>query len=286
MSRRAAFVGALAALLAAGGARALELADDRGSVTSFERPAQRIVALAPHLAELAFAAGAGPRLVGVSAFSDFPEEARRLPVVFTYGHTDFERLVVLKPDAVLAWQTGTPALQVERLERLGFRVLVTEPRGFADIPRIMRLIGQLAGTSAIAEERARGFEAGLAQLRGEYAGRRPVRVFLEIWHQPMITVNGAHIFSEATELCGGRNIFAGAGTLTPLVSKEQLLFSRPEVIVTSVEAGSGGWKGLEALPAVQARRVYSVDPDLAYRSGPRLLEGARSLCRLLDRARG
>jgi iron complex transport system substrate-binding protein len=289
MSRRAAVACALAAAFATGtaahGARALEVRDDRGVTVSLPAPAGRIVALAPHLAEIAFAVGAGAKLVGVSSFSDFPDAARRLPVVFDWGRTDLERVLALRPDVVLAWRSGNPPLQIERLERLGLRVVVTEVRGFGDVPALMRLVGRLAGTEARADEEALRFEAEVARLRREYSGRRPVAVFLEIWHAPMITINGAHVFSEAIGLCGGRNVFAGAPVTTPLVSREQLLGSRPEAIVTGSRADREAWKGLEAVPAVRANRVYAVDADHMHRLGPRLVDGARELCRELDRAR-
>jgi iron complex transport system substrate-binding protein len=277
--------GAFFALIAATGAAALEIADDRGKIVTLDAPARRIVTLAPHLAEIAFAVGAGPQLVGVSSFSDFPEAARRLPVVFNYGRTDFERLIVLKPDVVLAWQSGTPALQVERLEELGLRVIVTEARSFGDIARTMRLVGTLAGAGDRAQAEARRFEQAVAKLRGDYSGRAQVGVFLEIWHRPMMTVNGAHIFSEAIALCGGRNVFAGAPTRTPLVSREQLLGFRPEAIITSGALEREAWRGLEAVPAVRAGHIFAVDADHMHRLGPRLLEGARALCERLDRAR-
>ncbi len=125
MIRFAAYV--VAAAVAAG-AQALQISDDRGVAISLARPTQRIVSLAPHLAEIAFAAGAGAKLVGVSSFSRHPSEAQRLPVVASHGRVDFERLITMRPDLVLAWRSGNSPLQIARLERLGFRVFVTEVR--------------------------------------------------------------------------------------------------------------------------------------------------------------
>jgi iron complex transport system substrate-binding protein len=286
MSRGPVLACALALALAAPhAARAFEIRDDRGVTVSIDAPARRIVALAPHLAEIAFAVGAGERLVGVSNFSDYPPEAKRLPIVFDWGRVDYERVLALRPDVVLAWRSGTPALQVERLERLGLKVIVTEARRFADVAALMRLIGRIAGSEDRAEAEARRFEAGVAALRTRYAALRPVSVFLEIWHTPMITINGAHVFSEAIEVCGGRNVFARAATVTPLVSREQLLGSRPQAIVTASAAESDAWRQLASVPAVRAGHVYAVDADTMHRPGPRLLDGARSLCRALERAR-
>jgi len=267
--------------------RALQASDDRGVTISLGQPAERIVTLAPHLAEIAFAAGAGSRLVGVSSFSRHPAEAERLPMVASYGRVDIERLIALRPDLVLAWRSGNSALQIERLERIGIRVFVTEVRALADIPRIVRVVGALAGSVDVAEARALQFENEISDLRKRYAAERRVAVFLEIWHAPTLTVNGVHLISDALRLCGGRNVFAVAKPLTPLVSREQILDARPEAIVTGGVANEAteAWKGLEPVPAVRNRRIYSVDPDLLHGQGPRLLEGVRALCQRLERAR-
>jgi iron complex transport system substrate-binding protein len=272
---------------AAAAAHALQLEDDRGVTVSLERPAQRIVSLAPHLAEIVFAAGAGTGLAGVSSFSRHPAEAERLPVVASHGRVDIERLIALQPDLVLAWQSGNSPLQIDRLKRLGVRVFVTEVRALADIPRIVRLVGALAGSEAAAEARARQFENEIADLRERYAGQRRVTVFLEIWHRPMLTVNGAHLISDALRLCGGRNVFAAARTLTPLVSREEVLDARPEAIVTGGFGSEApqAWRGLELVSAVRGGRIYAIDPDLLHGQGPRIIEGVRALCERLDLAR-
>jgi iron complex transport system substrate-binding protein len=277
---------AVACLLAAS-ALALEVRDDRGSAISLERPAERIVTLAPHLAEIVFAVGSGARLVGVSAFSRHPTEAERLPVIASSGRVDVERLIALRPQLVLGWQSGNSPLQIERLERLGFPVFVTEARSLADIPRIIRLVGKLSGSEELGGARARRFEREIAELRERHAADRAIPVLLEVWHTPMLTVNGEHLASDALHLCGGRNVFAAARTLTPLVSREQLLAAGPEAIITTGfgSEAAQAWRGLGPLAAVRTHRIYAIDPDLLYSQGPRLLEGVRALCDRLDLAR-
>ena len=284
MTRFSAFV--VAAAVAAS-AHALQASDDRDVTISLARPAERIVSLAPHLAEIAFAAGAGAKLVGVSSFSRHPAEAQRLRVVASHGRVDIERLITVRPDLVLAWQSGNSPLQIARLERLGFRVFVTEVRSLADIPRLVRLVGALAGSKDVAEGRARQFEREIEDMRGRYAGERRVAAFLEIWHRPMLTVNGAHLMSDALRLCGGRNVFAAAKTLTPVVSREQVLDARPEAIFTGGFGSEApqAWRGLEPIPAVRNHRIYAIDPDVLYGQGPHVLEGVRVLCDRLELAR-
>lgn len=280
--------GAIAAFVTAN-AQSVQVVDDRGTTVRLALPARQIVTLAPHLAEIAFAAGAGAKLAGVSSFSRYPAEARRLPIVANHGRVDVERLLLLRPDLVLAWRSGNSPLQIERLERLGFPVFVTETRSLADIPRIIRLVGTLAGTEAAAGVGAKRLEDETDALAGRYAGVSKVTVFVEIWHRPMLTVSGAHLISDALRLCGGRNVFAAARTLTPLVSREQVLAARPEVIVVAGGFGSeapSAWHGFDAVPAVRHRRIYAIDPDLLHGQGPHAIAGARELCERIERARG
>ena len=284
MTRVIAFVLVVAA---AADARALQASDDRGVTVSLGQPPERIVTLAPHLAEIAFAAGAGAKLAGVSSFSRHPAEAERLPVVASHGRIDIERLIALRPDLVLAWRSGNSPLQIDRLERIGIRVFVTEVRILADIPRIVRAVGALAGSVDVAEASARQFENELADLVKRYAAGRRVAVFLEIWHAPALTVNGAHLISDALSVCGGHNVFAAAKMLTPLVSREQILHARPEAIVTSGFGSEAleAWEGLGSVPAVRNGKVYAIDPDGLHAQGPHVLEGVRALCGRLELAR-
>lgn len=280
----------VAALAIAAGAAGETLVDDRGRSVTLERPPARIVTLAPHLAEVAFAAGAGARVVGVSVFSDFPPEVARLPLIEASGRVDLERVVRLAPDLALAWRGGNRVQDLERLERLGIPVFATEARRLADVARVLRAVGRLAGSSAQGEAAAVAFEGAMADLRARYRGRTPVRVFYEVWHAPLMTVSGAHLVSDLLALCGAHNVFEDAQSLIPAVSAEQLYARNPDVVVVSDvglddTAALARWRRFAALPAVRAGRVYAINASLANRMGPRVVEGAAALCDLTDRAR-
>jgi iron complex transport system substrate-binding protein len=287
--RRAALTLGVALLLQNVTAAAVSLADDRGRTLVLAAPAQRVVTLAPHLAEIAFAAGAGARLVGVARFSDFPAAARRLPQVGDGSRVDLERILGLKPDLILAWKSGNQMTDVARLEQLGFPVFVTEPARLADIPRLVRAVGTLAGTARAAEREEEIFNNKINGLRNHFGRRPPLRVFYEIWHRPLMTVNGSHIISDVIALCGGRNVFAGAPVLTPLVSVEAVLAARPEVILGGGSAG--GKKEFDAqwqASAIQTLRDlprFYVNPDEIQRQTPRIVGGARAICEDLEKVR-
>ena len=274
-------------------AAALEVHDDRGQTLRLAAPATRIISIAPHLTEIAFAAGVGPRLIAVSEYSDYPPEAQLLPRVGDGARVDIERILTLKPDLVLAWKSGNQAGDIARLERLGIPVWVSEASRLADIPRLLRGVALLGGEPVAGERAASEFERTLLDLRkryGMHSGMQvPPRVFYEIWHQPLLTVNGAHLISDAIALCGGNNVFASVPVLTPAVSFEAVLAARPQMALGGGSANGEadfvsrwGHMPLAALRAIPARYIA---PDSIQRQSPRILDGIRAICAHLDAAR-
>jgi iron complex transport system substrate-binding protein len=270
-------------------AQPVSVTDDRGKTITLPRPAQRIVALAPSLAELAHAAGAGARLVGVVRHSDFPPDVRALPQVGDAVRVDFERIVALKPDLVLAWRSGNLPADVERLEQLGYAAYVSEPARLADVARVLRAIGALAGTSPGAQQSALAFEREIAALRARHAKAAPVRVFYQIWHRPLLTVSGAHVISDVIALCGGSNVFADVAQLTPNVSLEAVIAAKPQVILGGGSAGgerafAAQWRETAVAPLRGLPSRY-IEPDLIQRPTPRIVDGAKAVCAALESVR-
>ncbi|HVS27648.1 MAG TPA: cobalamin-binding protein [Burkholderiales bacterium] len=249
-----------------------------------DQPVQRIIALAPFITELVYAAGAGSKLVGASEYSDYPEAANSIPRVGNAAHIDIERILLLKPDLILGWRSGSHAGELARLEKLGFKVFVMEPVKLADIPRLLRTLGKFAGTRAAAEIAAKDFEDQLESLRERFSGKRPVTVFYEIWHQPLMTINGEHIISDVLKLCGGVNVYANVRPLTPIISIEGLLAEDPEAIISGVSQGEL-WQPFKMLSAVRRERIFFIPPEWLERQSPRILEGAREICERLDTVR-
>lgn len=268
----------------------LQVTDDSGQKLTLKAPAEKVVALAPHITELVFDAGAGDTLVGVSAYSDFPEQAKTLPVVGDANHFDVERIAALKPDLVLAWGSGTPQAAIERLRDLDIPVAVIEASDLSDVARELGMIGKLTGHEQSALKAAKDYLDGLGDLRKQYAGRPPISVFFQISRHPLFTVNGKHPISQAIKLCGGRNVFANLDTLAPSVSLEAVLKRNPEVIVAAGSASKDAhamlrWLRWTDLAAAQYTNLYLIDGDLISRSTPRMLKGMTKLCADLDEAR-
>lgn len=280
----------LSALCAGAAAAEVSVVDDAGQRLTLARPAQRIVSIAPHLTELLFAAGAGARVVGVSAWSDYPAAAKTIMRVGDSALLDLERIVALQPSLVVVWGNGSSAQQLQRLKAAGLPIYVSESRSLAHIAQTLRQLGRMAGSETVAEARAVDFERRLGALRARYAARKPLRVFYQIWHQPLMTVNGAHAISEALEVCGARNPFAPLKPLTPTVSVEAVLQADPDAIVTGSVDPKGGdnldrWRQLKTLRAARDGRLLVVNPDTLHRSTDRIVDGIEELCVKLDALR-
>jgi iron complex transport system substrate-binding protein len=287
--RRLVFIASLVAQsIATNASAAVEVIDDRGVVLHRNLPAQRVIALAPHLTELVFAAGAGDRLVAKVRGSDFPPEARALAEVGDAAGLDFERILATRPDLVLAWGSGNRRVDVQRLERLGLAVLVLEPRRIEDIPRHIRMLGVLLGTERSAQAAATAFAARADRLREYYGGKPALRVVFQAWHQPLITVNGEHLISDVLRLCGARNAFAGLAQLAAAVSPEQVLAADPDAIIIGSEAKDlrlNDWLRYPYLKAVRTGAIFTVSADLISRQTPRVLDAADKICGDLDSVR-
>ncbi|CAJ0711791.1 cobalamin-binding protein [Ralstonia mannitolilytica] len=286
----------LAALLAAAApaVAAISVTDDTGAAVTLQRPAQRIVSLAPHATELLFAAGGGARIVGTVTYSDYPPAARDIPRVGDNRSLDLERIAALKPDLVVVWRHGNAQKQLDRLRALGIPLFFSEPHRMADIPRSIEALGTLLDTRASAHDAAQQFRQRVDGLRNRYSGSPPVTVFYQVWEQPLMTLNGQHIFSDMLALCGGRNVFASEPLLVPTVSVEAVIAANPEVLLTaSMGATQGnrpidtldGWKRWPQLLAVQRGNLFTINGDLINRFGPRLVEAATQLCEDLEEAR-
>jgi len=269
---------------------AIEVVDDSGVTLRLAQPAQRVVSLAPHLTELMFAVGAGSKLVGVVDHSDYPAAAKKIPIVGGYNNIDLEVIVSMKPDLIVAWQSGNSSRQLETLKQLGFKVFINEPRHLQDVPATAMRLAQLVGLAKRGRTFAASYTQTLARLRQTYSGKKSVSLFYQIWNEPLMTINGKHIISDVMRLCGARNVFADGPTLAMEVSLESVLAARPQMIIAS---GMGQqrpqwlqqWLRWEQLPAVKHDQLYFINPDVIQRHGPRILQAAQTLCQQVELAR-
>jgi iron complex transport system substrate-binding protein len=288
-------------LLVSVAAHAAEFIDDSGRTHRFDTPPQRVATLAPNLTELVFAAGAGGRIVATVQGSHHPPAAREIEVVGDYQRVDVERLVRLKPQAVLVWSSGNSQRELAQLASAGIPVVHLEPRRLADVPRSIERLGALFGTEDEARRQALQLREALAALARDHRGKAPVAVFYQVWSRPLLTLNDEHLISDVIALCGGRNVFGASKTLVPEVSTESVLAAKPEAILSARESKAGdnavaqreptsapfsAWRAFTAsLPAARHGWMFTLPGDEISRQGPRIALGARALCSALDGVR-
>ena len=267
---------------------AITMRDDDGNVITLAKPAQRIVAMSPHVTELLFAAGGGERIVGAVTYSDYPEAAKKIPRIGTNRQIDMERVIAMKPDLIVAWMHGSSERQIDTLRQLGIPIFHSEPLKLDGIADNVQRLGQLLGTENVAQPAAAQIRAQFAALTKQYASRPPVRMFYQVWDKPLYTLSGGSIVTDAMRVCGGVNIFADLKVTAPVVSIEGVLQADPEAIFGTAEKDYGGvtlWKQYTTMKAVRNGNLFTLDGELLNRAGPRMVDGTRAMCEMLEQAR-
>ncbi len=273
-------------LLAAPAAAEIAVTDDAGRRVQLDQPATRVIALAPHIVENTFSAGAGDALVGVVKYGNYPPRANSIEQVGDALSWSLEKIAALEPDLILMWGSGNGLNALPSLEQLGLPVYVSEPRSLDDIPDSIEDIGLLTGHDRVSRVEAERLRAGFSTLRETYRRDRPLKVFYEIWNEPLQTINGEHLISHVIELCGGHNVFGDVALLAPKISVEAVLHAQPDAIVASGmdEARPewlDAWRDFTDLPAVRNDALLFVPPDHLQRPTARILLGASNLCEQL-----
>jgi iron complex transport system substrate-binding protein len=271
-------------MLAAGPAEAAVSAqDDLGTVVALPRPARRVVALAPNVVEILFAAGAGPELKGVSAEATFPAAARKLPRVGSFSNPDEEAILALKPDlAVMAH--GNPRAFIDRLRSRRIPVFVCHPKKVADVLSAMRGLAVLTGHTARGLSAAGSFQRRLDAVRARVGRQPPVRAAVMVWDDPITVAGSGAFLHDALRLAGGTNVAADLRQPYPTLDPEQFAVRNPEAIVFALHDAervkrAAARPGIRSTAAARSHRVFAVHEDLILRPGPRLIEGIERMAR-------
>lgn len=279
----------MAMLLGAGLAHAdISVRDDDGNLVTLRQPAQRIIAMAPHVTELLYAAGGGDKIVGAVNYSDYPAAAKLLPRVGDNRQVDLERVIAMKPDLIVVWLHGGSERQIELLRQLKVPIFHSEPKQLDGIADSLVRLGQLMGTQTVANAAAAKVRTQFAALAQTYGNRSPVRLFYQVWDKPLYTLSKGSIVSDAMRLCGGVNIFGALPVTAPVVGIEAVLQADPEAIFGTSEKNYGGvnlWRQYPTMQAVRAGNLFTLNGELLNRAGPRMVAGTRALCEKLELAR-
>lgn len=268
----------------------LDVVDDAGRTVHLPSPAQRVVSLTPANTEIVFALGAGEKLVGVTTYCDYPEEAKAKDKVGSITEVDLEAVVRLAPDLVLAGSL-TPRDVVERIASLGYPVVVLDAKSIAGVLENIRKVALLLGKEEEGNTLVASMEKVIAAISEKVSGipenSRP-RVFHVIWHDPLWTAGKNTFVHEFITLAGGRNVAEDLEGYVTL-DLEELIRRDPDIItVVSTHGGENfpyefitSDPRLKSLKAVREGKVFVVDSDIVSRPGPRVVEALRIFATLL-----
>ena len=255
---------------------------------------QRIITIAPHLSEVVEAAGGANRLISVSAYSNFPESVKKLPITSDARSIDLEKMKSLRPDLIIYWRGGTPESQIESIKKTftSIQAVSIEPKKLTDIANDIETIGKLLGTEAIAKKNADAFRTQITELKHQYQNKnkRKVRVFYQVWAQPLMTLNQDHLIADIINICGGEQLFAKEKLLVPTVSREAVVKANPEIIFTAVDTQQmktdwSMWSSIPQLAATQRKAFIDIDGDMISRPSTRIMQGAKKICSEIDKIR-
>lgn len=269
--------------------RSLVLAAALALLSQPAAAAERIVTLAPHLAELVCAAGGCEKLVGVVKYTDYPANAATKPLIGDALNLNYEQLLALRPDLVLAWDGGTSPQTLARLKELQLRVEPVRIRSLRDIATALDRVGHIAGSRTASTLAVNLFYRRYDALAAANAAKPRIRVMYQIETDPVYTVTARSPINEAMSVCSGENVFAALPHIAPTVSVEAVVAADPDVVIYSqqddVQKMKAFWAKWPQAKAQRLGNLYPIDGNLLDRQSPRLLDGVEQLCAIFDRAR-
>lgn len=263
--------------------------DDQQRRFSVPATPLRLVSLAPHITDMLVGLGASSQIAGVVDDHEVRGPHERslsgFPVVADSFAVNEERLLALRPDVVIVWAEGTPSARIARLERLGFKVYVMKTVRLADMAGQIERLGRLVGQEARGRQQAQVFRDRLTRLQQHYGAGLRLRYFYQVWRQPLYSLHGGHLLSQALALCGADNILPPGNVEAPLVAPEFVVAAKPDVIFFGRDDAATSqryWSRFPSVPAVQQRHLVAVNDARLARPGPALLDAVEPICRQLQ----
>lgn len=249
----------------------------------------RLVTLAPNLAENCFALGQGNNIIATSEYTDYPEQAKKIPTVGAFTNPSLEKLLVLSPDLILV-TNGTPLAVIDQLRKMGRNVYADDPKSLSGIVDALRSEAVVLGVAD------RGFEVALAMHRSiakvAAAARKLTskpKVYVEIWNSPLMSAGKGTFVSDLIAVAGGVNIADETGNSWPVLSEEFVISHDPDIIIVGSGMGAGDVTGRTAfatVTAVKKGQVYEVQGDYIFRPSPRIIKGLETIAGYVQRAAG
>ena len=261
-----------------------ELIDDAGRSVSVPFRVERIISLAPNLTEIVYAVGAGDRLVGNTAYCDFPPAAKSVEKVGDTLHPSLERIIGLRPQLVLVSTASQLEVFTQQLEAHNIAVFVTDPHDLEGVFRSIERLGDITGQVVQAKQLVEQLRARAIAVEAAVKEKQPVTVFYQLSGEPLYTAGHDAFVTDLIRRAGGVSVTSSVPGAWPKFSSESALAARPEAIVLPTgasmgEANSSVADALKGSPAVRGGRVYKINDDILVRPGPRAVDGLEEMAR-------
>lgn len=263
----------------------IRIVDDAGDTVALARPARRVVSLIPASTELLFAIGAGPQVVGRTAWCDYPAEALAVTNLGDGLQPNLEAVLAAEPDLVVLYHSAQNAAAAEQLRTHGIATAQLATDRLADVPRHARTLGLLLGREEAADSLSARFGRALAGVDATDAGGPSVLILA--WNQPPIAIGAGSFLSELVDRAGGRNLFADLPSASAPVSLEAIAARDPDLVLV-VGEGSPGFASRpewQVVRAVRERRFVRVNGSEFSRPSPRSPAAIRELRAAISDAR-
>jgi len=267
------------------------IVDGLGRSVTIDKIPQRIVSLAPSNTEILFALGLGDKVIGVTEYCNYPQEAMTKPKVGGFSNVDIEKVVSLEPDLVLATHIHGKTV-IPTLEELGLTVVAITPGSLNEVLDSITLVGKITGqsreASKLINDLGTRIEAVMDKTRILSPDQKP-RVFYITWHDPLMTAGTETLADDVISSAGGQNIAYDISG-DKAINLETVIYRDPQVIVASVGMGSGEdlpWQYVQTEPRLENTqallndRVYKIDGDVIHRPGPRIVDALEQMAQFI-----
>jgi len=254
----------------------------RVSAASADAP-MRIVSLAPSVTETLFALGAGPDVVGVSQYCDYPPQVRDLPRVGSFLTPNLEAIIALRPTLVVGLELSSDVRQIRALNSMGYQVLLVSDDSLQQIETSIEKVGARINREDQAHRLVAQIQAQIAAGQNRLAHAKPLRALMLVGHQPIVAVGPGTYLDELMRIARADNIADAVDQQWPHLGMEFIIAMRPEVVLDGAmgtdQTSSSFWEKYPTIPAVRDHRVYGYAEDPMLHAGPRVGQSLEIIAR-------
>ncbi|MTI68142.1 MAG: cobalamin-binding protein [Firmicutes bacterium] len=264
----------------------LTVEDGFGNKVKFEKEPMKIISLAPSHTEILYSLGVGSKVIGNTTYCDYPKEAKKVTKIGDAQNVNLEKIIELSPDLVIQYGEGKKEVN-KGIKAAGIKLLSYEPESIDEVLNVIKELGDVTNSRRKAKILTVELGAKKDYIIGKVKDEKQVKVFYEIWHEPLRAAGPGSFVDELITLAGGENIAKDAKGKYPKFDFEQLIERNPEIYLTANDLKSKtaesikSREGYEAIKAVKDDKVYLLDGNMLSRPGPRIVDALELVARKL-----